>query len=175
MYTPFACSIVKRSPLGGKFTKYAVVVTLAVAAGSAARCTSDDGQTATVKLNDAAAIEMLSENAPGYVIFPPFNTTGERDRLTEAVKLDLNPHPGGLDLNETVFIQVTIDTLGSIIHTQALSSQNTVARQEAVRAVESTNFTFKPLMENGKTVESMVVIPVVFGNGGEVGSVYDRI
>jgi len=150
-----------------------VILVTAALAISVTTCTSEDEETNAFILNGVTDREMISQGAASPVIFPPFNTTDERDRFTEAIKLKLNPHPGGFDLDETVFVQVTIDSSGAITHTRAFSSVNKTASQEAIRAVESTRFTFKPLIENGNTVESMVVVPVVFGNGSEFGSCLD--
>ena len=73
-------------------------------------------------------------------------------------------YPKGVDFVGTVFLKVTVDPDGLIKDVKVMKGNCAAANEEAVKTLNSLDLSFNPALQNGKPVESSIIIPIRFSD-----------
>ncbi|MEQ8684752.1 MAG: energy transducer TonB [Imperialibacter sp.] len=159
------CGIFKPSQLNKKFVKYAIASMVAASSITTQSCTKDEilpAETSPINPSEEeitlTGIVYLIEDEPSMP-----EPVGGHAKLYEMLKANLR-YPKGVDFVGIVFLKVTVDPDGLIKDVKVMKGNCAAANEEAVKTLNSLDLSFNPALQNGKPVESSIIIPIRFSD-----------
>jgi TonB family protein len=158
------CGIFKPSQLSRTFLKYAAATAIVggsffSAANGQHVIETDSVEHACELMGDIVFGEVVNDSGAMAFYYP--EPIGGMAQLYNTIMNEIR-YPDQLKVDGRTFLQFTVDTTGQITTIKVVKGFNEIADNEAVRALNATNFPFKPANKNGIPVESQLIIPVNF-------------
>jgi hypothetical protein len=158
------CGIFNQSQLSRTFLKYAAATALI---GSSFLATAqgqhvieaDSVEEAYELIGDIVFGEVVDDTTSYNYYYP--EPIGGMAKFYEALMTQLK-YPDSLKTDGRTFVKITVDTTGNITTVEVIKGFDEYADKESVRAIESLNYPFKTADNNGKPVESHLILPINF-------------
>jgi TonB family protein len=153
------CGIFKRSQLSDQFLRYAAATVIATSAltipaiGQMRERTEPSVDTPHKPVADDMILGIIIETTPEPV--------GGHQKFLTAINSNLK-YPRGLTTKGKVFVEFTVDTAGRMKDIKLVKGFHEAADKEAVRMMTSLHYPFKPGQQDGKPVETKMVMPIIF-------------
>ncbi|UII32304.1 energy transducer TonB [Fulvivirga ulvae] len=152
------CGIFRRSQLSKPLLKYLAVSVTAIAAS-----------VVQVSAQEISEIEEIPVEETGYepVVFGMVVETmplpeGGHEKFYEAIASEIR-YPKRLHMEDKVYVQFMIDTLGNMTNGELVKGLHEVADAEALRVLKAINYKFIPATQSGVKVQSRMIVPISFG------------